>query len=160
MKLFALQVQEDIVQSLQLRNPLRLVSSFDRPNIHFRVQPLKESEDPVPIIARLISESREGGGLPCAIIYTLKRESADDIAARLSAQGATIMTPVSKHVTVFDLTFVILCCCSQSAIWQDRQREGRAGLVYFIIKYMLQETEQEYVAASPETSVCEIVSTS
>ena len=85
--LHVLQVQDDIVSSLQLRNPRRLISSFDRPNIHYQVQPLKEAEETVPIIARTLQRGGDNGRLPCAIIYTLKRESADDIAARLQAAG-------------------------------------------------------------------------
>lgn len=79
------QVQEDIVKSLQLRNPLCLVSSFDRPNIHFSVRLLKDADDPVPLIAKALDAGR--GEPPCAIIYTLKRESADLIAASLQCFG-------------------------------------------------------------------------
>ncbi len=32
-----MQVKEDVIESLHLRDPLVLISSFDRPNIHYSV---------------------------------------------------------------------------------------------------------------------------
>ena len=78
-----MQVQLDITESLNLRDPLCLVSSFDRPNIHFSVWPLKAAEEAGPAIAKLL----RGAGEPCAIVYALKRDTADDVALRLRAAG-------------------------------------------------------------------------
>lgn len=83
-----MQVQDDIVASLRLRNPLRLVSSFDRPNIDFSVRFLKTLESPLPIIAKELT--RDGAEAPCAIVYTLKRESADETAFRLRNMGTSL----------------------------------------------------------------------
>lgn len=83
-----MQVQEDIIASLKMRSPLRLVSSFDRPNIHYLVEPLKEAEEPVSKIAKQLLLDSWEDRLPCAIIYALKRESADEIALRLQTLGA------------------------------------------------------------------------
>lgn len=80
-----MQVQADIIDSLALKDPLRLVASFDRPNIHFSVMPLLEAEDPIPVIAKTLLA--EEGGVPCAIVYGLKRETANEVALRLRALG-------------------------------------------------------------------------
>ena len=49
------QVQDDIVQVLQLRSPVRLLSSFNRPNISYAVRyQLAGSKPPVEQIAQLL----------------------------------------------------------------------------------------------------------
>ncbi|BDA50130.1 ATP-dependent DNA helicase RecQ [Coccomyxa sp. Obi] len=82
------QVQDDIASSV-LRNPLRLCSSFNRPNISYHVRyQLNDSPSAVSQIADLIEEMKDStGGTPCSIIYTLKRETADEVAGRLKAKG-------------------------------------------------------------------------
>ncbi|CAL8465365.1 g4901 [Coccomyxa elongata] len=82
------QVQNDIASSV-LRNPLRLCSSFNRPNISYHVRyQLNDSPSPVNQIADLIEEMKDStGATPCSIIYTLKRETADEVAGRLKAKG-------------------------------------------------------------------------
>lgn len=84
------QVQDDIASSV-LRNPLRLCSSFNRPNISYHVRyQLNGSSSPVNQIADLIEEMKDStGATPCSIIYTLKRETADEVAGRLKAKGNT-----------------------------------------------------------------------
>ena len=78
-----MQVQLDITKSLNLRDPIRLISSFDRPNIHFSVWPLKAAEEAAPAIIKLL----RGAGESCAIVYALKRDTVDDVALRLRAAG-------------------------------------------------------------------------
>ena len=82
------QVQDDIASSV-LRNPLRLCSSFNRPNISYHVRyQLCGSPSAVTQIADLIEEMKDStGATPCSIIYTLKRETADEVAGRLKAKG-------------------------------------------------------------------------
>jgi superfamily II DNA helicase RecQ len=83
-----MQVQDDIMESV-LRNPLRLVSSFNRPNISYEVfYQLQGSASPVSRIADIIDEmSQASRQTSCCIIYTLKRETADEVARKLSAKG-------------------------------------------------------------------------
>ncbi|KAK9823288.1 hypothetical protein WJX72_001628 [[Myrmecia] bisecta] len=85
-------VQDDIVKQLRLRNPALLVSSFNRPNIHYCVHYLFEAGalDPLPHVVALLKEGRSQDAAsrwPCAVIYTLKRETAGEVAFSLSAKG-------------------------------------------------------------------------
>ena len=84
-----LQVQEDILSSLKLNHPLRLISSFNRPNITYEVAYQLESSPP---LAKQLSKLIQGmadpdGTTPCCIVYTLKRETADEYAQKLRSQG-------------------------------------------------------------------------
>ena len=92
-----LQVQLDITTSLNLRDPLCLVSSFDRPNINFSVWPLRVAEEAAPAIAKLL----RGAGEPCAVVYALKRDTADDIALRLRAAGDVLPSALEASVVAF-----------------------------------------------------------
>ncbi|EIE23153.1 P-loop containing nucleoside triphosphate hydrolase protein [Coccomyxa subellipsoidea C-169] len=67
------QVQDDIAQSV-LRNPLRLITSFNRPNISYHVRyQLQGSSSAVSQIADIIEEMKgPAGAVPCCIVYTLK----------------------------------------------------------------------------------------
>lgn len=110
-KLFApVQVQEDIVSSLQLKNPRILISSFDRPNISYYVELLKEAEKPMPKMIRSLEAGKRDGSWPCAIIYTLKRESADDTAACLQTAGDIEFSRLLCTVVGFSYLFVYIPC--------------------------------------------------
>eukprot|EP00891_Asterochloris_glomerata_P002351 jgi/Astpho2/2351/gw1.00044.127.1_t len=70
-------VQEDVIASLGLQDALMLVSSFNRPNIMYKVRYLtSQAADPVPAVQ-----------WPCCIIYTLRRETADEVAAALESKA-------------------------------------------------------------------------
>src|SRR6185295_3334434 len=73
-------VRRDIVSELQLRDPLELVGSFDRPNLVYRVfgrSGVKQQ------IAEVIGRHRNEGG----IIYCQSRKEVMALAAWLSGQG-------------------------------------------------------------------------
>ncbi len=70
----------DIVERLALRSPARFRSSFNRPNIHYFIEPKRESFER---LLRYLSEKRNDAG----IVYTLSRKSADRLAQRLSVEG-------------------------------------------------------------------------
>jgi ATP-dependent DNA helicase RecQ len=73
-------VRSDIVERLNIPNAERFVSSFNRPNIFYAVEPKKES------FARLLeflSPRRNESG----IIYCLSRASVDSLAADLRDEG-------------------------------------------------------------------------
>lgn len=86
-----MQVQEDILKQLRLSNPVKLVSSFNRPNIHYSVRILTQAQsEPLPQIVALLKEGRKAhpeGQWPCGIIYTLKKESTEEVAMALSSKG-------------------------------------------------------------------------
>jgi ATP-dependent DNA helicase RecQ len=72
--------RKDIVEKLGLKQPVTFVSSFNRPNIRYTVEPKKES------VARLINflqKRREDSG----IIYCLSRISTEILADDLTREG-------------------------------------------------------------------------
>lgn len=74
------QVREDIVRILKLRDPIREVTGFDRPNLYFEVMhpELKERE-----LRRILSSRRGKSG----IIYCATRKKVEMICENLIAQG-------------------------------------------------------------------------
>ncbi|MFA6100159.1 MAG: RecQ family ATP-dependent DNA helicase [Patescibacteria group bacterium] len=73
-------VQEDIVSQLKLGNGRVFRSSFDRPNLTYRVLPKKRSFD------RLVQEIRERPG-QAVIVYCFSRKRTEKIAADLCVNG-------------------------------------------------------------------------
>ena len=72
--------REDILNKLQLRNPAVFVSSFNRPNISYFIEPKKE------MYGRLrdyLRQRRDDSG----IIYVLSRASAERLAGKLADDG-------------------------------------------------------------------------
>ncbi|MDQ6756276.1 MAG: DNA helicase RecQ [Bacteroidota bacterium] len=76
-------VQSDIVKNLGLRNPNVFISSFNRPNLYYEVQPKIKKEDAVKSIVKFISQNMEKSG----IIYTLNRKTTEELAEMLMANG-------------------------------------------------------------------------
>ncbi len=91
-----MQVQDDIIKQLRMRNAVKLVSSFNRPNIHYSVKVVTEAQsEPMPHIVALLKEGRRADPdevWPCSIIYALKKESTEEIAAALSRKGRSPTT--------------------------------------------------------------------
>ncbi|KAH0894117.1 LOW QUALITY PROTEIN: hypothetical protein HID58_056546, partial [Brassica napus] len=70
-------VQTDVIESLSLRNPLVLKSSFNRPNIFYEVR-----------YKDLIDNAYTDFHVEiCAIIYCLERTTCDDLSLHLSSTG-------------------------------------------------------------------------
>ncbi|XP_061362522.1 ATP-dependent DNA helicase Q-like 3 isoform X1 [Gastrolobium bilobum] len=76
-------VQKDVVDSLQMQNPLILKSSFNRPNIYYEVRYKNLLDD---AYADLCNTLKSKGDV-CAIIYCLERSMCDDLSANLSQSG-------------------------------------------------------------------------
>lgn len=76
-------VQNDIVKNLGLRNPSVFVSSFNRPNLYYEIQPKINVEQTNKSIVRFIQQHKNKSG----IIYTLNRKTTEDIANMLVANG-------------------------------------------------------------------------
>ncbi|MEP6925663.1 MAG: DNA helicase RecQ, partial [Pyrinomonadaceae bacterium] len=73
-------VRKDIIERLGLKNYELFVSSFNRPNIHYTVEPKRNS------FARLV-EYLEPRRDESGIVYCLSRNSSDSLAADLREQG-------------------------------------------------------------------------
>ena len=75
----------DIVQGLQLENAAQFVSSFDRPNIHYKIV---EKQEAVSQLLRFISDTHEG---ECGIVYCQSRKRVEEVAERLNKEGIQAM---------------------------------------------------------------------
>jgi ATP-dependent DNA helicase RecQ len=74
------QVRRDIAEQLALRDPLRLVGDFDRPNLTYRILPRREEfKQIVEVIDRHKSEA--------GIIYCGRRRDVDELTAKLRKSG-------------------------------------------------------------------------
>ena len=76
-------VQSDIVKNLGLRNPAIYISSFNRPNLYYEIQPKINKEDTIRHIVRSIVQNKGKSG----IIYTLNRKTTEELADILVANG-------------------------------------------------------------------------
>ncbi|MEP7318043.1 MAG: DNA helicase RecQ [Panacibacter sp.] len=76
-------VQSDIVKNLGLRNPNIFISSFNRPNLYYEIQPKTTKDQTVKSIVRFISQNMGKSG----IIYTLNRKTTEELAEVLVANN-------------------------------------------------------------------------
>ncbi|KAL0698404.1 hypothetical protein Bca4012_054526 [Brassica carinata] len=76
-------VQKDVIESLSLRNPLVLKSSFNRPNIFYEVRYKDLVDNAYTDLCNLLKSC----GKICAIIYCLERTTCDDLSLHLSSTG-------------------------------------------------------------------------
>lgn len=72
--------REEIVQRLKLENAERFLSSFDRPNIFYRIVP---KEQPRKQLLAFLAERKGDAG----IVYCMSRKKVDELAAFLIEQG-------------------------------------------------------------------------
>lgn len=75
-----MRTREEIVTRLHLQNAERFLSSFDRPNIFYRIVP---KEQPRKQLLAFLGERRGNAG----IVYCLSRKKVDDVAGYLCEQG-------------------------------------------------------------------------
>jgi ATP-dependent DNA helicase RecQ len=78
------QVAADIVARLGLRDPVRVATGFDRPNLSFAVVPCPTKE---AVHRGIAATLREPGALP-AIVYAGTRAESDRLARRLASELA------------------------------------------------------------------------
>ena len=76
-------VQSDIVKNLGLRDPQIFISSFNRPNLYYEIQPKINLEQTNKSIVRFIQQHKNKSG----IIYTLNRKTTEELAKMLMANG-------------------------------------------------------------------------
>lgn len=76
-------VQSDIIKNLGLRNPAIFLSSFNRPNLYYEIQPKIKKEETIKSIVKFIVQNKGKSG----IIYTLNRKTTEELADMLVANG-------------------------------------------------------------------------
>jgi ATP-dependent DNA helicase RecQ len=75
-------VRQDILRSLRMRDPEVVVTSFNRPNLTYRVLSAKEKKHKLPLILDLIRKNP-----PPGIIYATTRKECEELAAGLNRSG-------------------------------------------------------------------------
>ncbi len=76
-------VQSDIEKNLGLRKPNVFISSFNRVNLFYEIQPKLQKEQTIKSIVRFISQHKGKSG----IIYTLNRKTTEELAEVLMANN-------------------------------------------------------------------------
>jgi ATP-dependent DNA helicase RecQ len=76
-------VQSDIIKNLSLRDPKIFISSFNRPNLYYEVQPKVKKDQTNRSIVKFILQHKGKSG----IIYTLNRKTTEELADMLVANG-------------------------------------------------------------------------
>ena len=77
------EVRSDIIDNLKLREPYVLTTGFDRPNLYFEVQKVK---DKWPALSSLLIRHRG----ECGIIYCLTRRTVESLSRKLEVNGFTV----------------------------------------------------------------------
>ena len=76
-------VQSDIIKNLSLKEPDIFISSFNRPNLYYEIQPKIKKDQTTKSIVRFIVQNKGKSG----IIYTLNRKTTEELADMLMANG-------------------------------------------------------------------------
>jgi len=76
-------VKSDIIKNLGLREPNIFISSFNRPNLYYEIQPKIKKDQTIKSIVRYIVQQKGKSG----IIYTLNRKTTEELADMLVANG-------------------------------------------------------------------------
>ena len=76
-------VKSDIIKNLALKDAEVFMSSFNRPNLYYEIQPKINVEQTNKSIVRFIQQHKNKSG----IIYTLNRKTTEDLANMLMANG-------------------------------------------------------------------------
>ena len=74
------EVQADILTQLELRDPVKVVTGFDRPNLYFAVQQPKRKQ---PVLTALVEARRDRSG----IVYCATRSGVEKICDLLCQRG-------------------------------------------------------------------------
>jgi ATP-dependent DNA helicase RecQ len=76
-------VRSDIIAQLALRDPAVHLTSFNRPNLFYRVRPKTKRS-----YSDLLAQAREGGA---GIVYCLSRRRVDELATQLQSHGIRVL---------------------------------------------------------------------
>ena len=75
-------VRQDILRSLRMRDPEVVVTSFNRPNLSYRVLPVKDKDGKLPRILDVIRHNP-----PPGIVYGTTRKECEELASGLRRAG-------------------------------------------------------------------------
>jgi ATP-dependent DNA helicase RecQ len=75
-------VRDDMLRSLKMRDPKVVVTSFNRPNLTYRVLSAKEKKHKLPLILEVIRSSP-----PPGIVYATTRKECEELATNLRRSG-------------------------------------------------------------------------
>lgn len=104
-------VQKDIVQTLEMRNPVEFVAGFARENLSFRVRKTPRDSDKLEALERLVRRHKTG------IIYCATRKSVDSVASKIEDFAAPL---IRYHGGLND---------SERSAVQDAFMSGKANIV-------------------------------
>ncbi|MEJ7913031.1 MAG: DNA helicase RecQ [Chitinophagaceae bacterium] len=76
-------VQSDILKNLGLREPQVFMSSFNRPNLYYEIQPKIKKDQTLKSIVKFISQNNG----KCGIIYTTNRKTTEELSELLRQNG-------------------------------------------------------------------------
>ncbi len=133
-------VREDIVTQLKLREPVRYVASFNRPNLTYRV--FAKSKPYQQVLEFLRARPKENG-----IVYCHSRKSTESLAERLSEDGVKArpyhagLTPTqrSQHQDLF-LRDEVRVICATIAFGMGINKPN----VRFVVHYDLPKNVEGY----------------
>lgn len=80
-------VRNDIIRTLKLQDAKLFVSSFDRPNIHYRIQIKKKDTEKDQVLKFIKIKHRQGSG----IVYCLSRKATEEMNQYLQDNGINSM---------------------------------------------------------------------
>jgi ATP-dependent DNA helicase RecQ len=106
-------VRDDILRSLKMRDPKVVVTSFNRPNLTYRVLSAKEKKHKLPLILDVIRNSPPPGIVyattrkECEELATSLRRSGVDAAAYHAGMGAAERAEVQERFMTDELSVVI-----------------------------------------------------
>jgi ATP-dependent DNA helicase RecQ len=106
-------VREDILRSLKMRSPKVVVTSFNRPNLTYRVLSAKEKKHKLPLILDVIRKSS-----PPGIVYATTRKECEELATSLrcsridaaayhAGMPAAERSDVQEHFMTDELSVVV-----------------------------------------------------
>ncbi|HEX8236869.1 MAG TPA: RecQ family ATP-dependent DNA helicase [Abditibacteriaceae bacterium] len=83
-----IRVQQSIVDNLGMRDPLKLVGGFNRPNLHFSAHRCKSETERQEKLMRALPKLAQMGG--SGLIYVATRKQCDEVAAIATKALATV----------------------------------------------------------------------